>query len=241
MHTLPTKLKTADERLEALARSASNVTLLKYNSGNWTISDNPVPTDTRFVLYPDQVAHSWTHFEAGKVVTDITAVVADDENGSSELRIVNGKDRKDLGIDDESKWELDSTGKRRDPWVYGFALPMMNLETRAVVVFKIASVGGMGAIAGQVLSFTQNKHLGYPVVTLSTGSYRNKKHGGFTSFPVFVNVGFDKPPAPEIASGGNGGDGGNSGGGDGARVVGASKVAVLRDREVDAMDDDIPF
>ena len=232
MNTI-TKLKTADERLEALARSASNVTLLKYNSGNWTISGNPVPANTRLVPYPDQVTHSWTHFEGGKAVTEITEVVAEDENGDTELRIVNGKGRKDLGFDDESKWEIDSAGKRRDPWVYGFGLPLMNIETRAVVVFKIASLGGMGAIAGLVASFTRNRHLGYPVVTLSTGSYRNKKHGGFTSFPVFVNVGFDKPPAPEIASGGNGGDG--------ARVVGASKVAVLPDPEVDAMDDDIPF
>src|ERR1700716_2179241 len=173
MNTI-TKLKTADERLEALARSASNVTLLKYNSGNWTISDNPVPANTRLVPSPDQVTHSWTHFEGGKAVTEITEVVAEDENGDTELRIVNGKGRKDLGFDYEAKWEIDSAGKRRDPWVYGFGLPLMNIETRAVVVFKIASLGGMGAIAGLVASFTRNRHLGYPVVTLSTGSYRNK-------------------------------------------------------------------
>jgi hypothetical protein len=87
----------------------------------------------------------------------------------------------------------------------------------------------MSAIAGQVASFTRNKRLGYPIVTLSTGSYKNKKHGGFTSFPVFVSVGYDVPPSPGITSGGNG---------DGAPVIGASNV---RDREVDDMDDDIPF
>lgn len=228
-----TKLKTAAERLEALARSASNVTLLKYNSGNWTISDNPVPANTRFVTYPDQVTASWTHFEGGKAVTDITEVVAKDENGDTELRIVNGKGRKDLGFDDESKWEIDSNGKRRDPWSYGFGLPMMNVETRALVVFKVASLGGMSAIAGLVANYNKNWHLGYPVVTLSTGSYRNKKHGGFTSFPVFVNVGFEKLPVPGVASGGNGGDD--------ARVIGTNKVAPQRDREVDDMDDDLPF
>jgi hypothetical protein len=225
--TLPSKPKTADERLQALARSASNVTLLKYNSGNWAISDIPVPADTRFVAYPDQVIHAWTHFAGGKVVTEITAVVAEDDDGDTELRIVNGKERKDLGFDDETKWEVDSSGKRRDPWVYGFALPMMNIKTGAIVVFKAASVGGMNAIVAQVASFTRNKHLGYPIVTLSTGSYKNKKHGGFTSFPVFVAAGYDIPPAPSIASGGNG-----------ARHIGGSKV---HDREVDDMNDDIPF
>jgi hypothetical protein len=222
---LPAKPKTADERLEALARSASNITLLKYNSGNWTISDIPVSAGTRFVLYPDQVSHSWTNFSGGKVVTEISAVVAEDDDGDTELRIVKGNGRKDLGLDDELKWECDSAGKRRDPWVYGFGLPMMNAETGAVVVFKTASVGGMSAIAGQVASFTRNKRLGYPIVTLSTGSYKNKKHGGFTNFPVFISAGYDAPPAPAVASGG-------------ARVIGASNV---RDREVDDMDADIPF
>jgi len=233
MHTLPAKPKTADERLEALARSASNVTLLKYNSGNWTISDIPVPPDTRFVVYPDQTAHSWTHFADGKVVTEISAVVAQDDDGHAELRIVAGRGRKDLGFDDKTEWESDSAGKPRDPWVYCFGLPMMNANTGAVIVFKAASAGGMGAIAQQVATFTRNKHLGYPIVTLSTSSYKNKKHGGFTAFPVFVNVGYEALPAPSIASGGNGGDG--------AGVIGASKIAPQRDRDVDEMDDDIPF
>jgi hypothetical protein len=171
--------KAAAERLEALARSASNVTMIKYNSGNWTISDVPVPPDTKFVIYPDQVLHSWTHFADNKVVSEFSAIVAEDEEGDVELRIVKGQAREDLGYDDQTKWELDSSGKPRDPLVYSFALPMMNAETGAVVVFKIASVGGMSAIAGQVASFTRNRHLGYPIVTVSTGSYKNKKHGGY--------------------------------------------------------------
>jgi hypothetical protein len=95
--------------------------------------------------------------------------------------------------------------------------------------FLIFQHAPMSAIAGQVANFTRNRRLGYPIVTLSTGSYKNKKHGGFTSFPAFVTVGYDTPPAPAIANGGNGGDD--------ARVIGASKV---RDREVDGMED-IPF
>jgi hypothetical protein len=228
--SLPSKPRTADERLQALARSASNVPLLKFNSGNWTISDIPVPADTRFALYADQVTHSWTHFAGGKVVTEISAVVAEDDEGDPERRIVKGNGRKDLGLNDELTWELDSAGKHRDPWVYSFGLPMMNAETGAIVVFKTASVGGMSAIAGQVANFARNKRMGYPIVRLSNGSYRNKKHGGFTSFPAFVTVAYDTPPAPVIANGGNGGDD--------ARVIGASRV---RDRETDDMDDDIPF
>jgi hypothetical protein len=229
MSSLPTKPKTAEERLQALARSASNDTRLVYNSGNWSISDIPVPADTRFVLYPDQVSHYWIHFAEGKVVQEIIALVAEDIDGDSELKIVKGKGREHLGGDDQSLWEKDNAGKARDPWTYGLGLPAMNAKTGAIVVFKIASVGGMGAIAGQVAAYTRNKHLGYPIVELSTGSYKNKKFGGFTSFPVFVNVGYDTP----VEARGHGGEG--------AHVIGQNNVAdvieadeaVRIDREVD--------
>jgi hypothetical protein len=252
MSNLPAKPKTAEERLQALARAASNDTLLKYNSGIWTISDIAVPPTTRFVLYPDQVSHYWTHFAGGKVVTEITEIVADDDEGDVELQIVKGNGREDLGYRDQTKWERDSSGNPRDPWVYGFALPMMNAETGAVVAFKIASVGGMGAVAGQVASYTRNRHLGYPIVTLSTGSYKNKKYGGYTSYPVFVSAGYDTPPAAVIAN-----HGPVDGGAD-AKVIGSSKApppaaAAAREDPISTgpaksagylrkdMDDDIPF
>jgi hypothetical protein len=231
MSNLPAKKTTADERLQALARSASNDTLLKYNSGVWTISDVVVPPNTKFILYPDQVTHSWTHFAGGKVVPpEITAIVAEDADGDTELRIVRGQGREDLGELDESLWETDSSGKKRGPFVYGFGLPATNAETGTFVVYKTASVGGMGAIAGQVASYLRNPDLGRPIVTLSTNSYKNKKYGGFTSVLVFLPAGFDKPPPAPVGRPGGDGDGG-------LRVVGESKAA---GRNTD-MDDDIPF
>jgi hypothetical protein len=250
MSNLPAKPKTAEERLQALARSASNLTMIKYNSGIWTISDVMVPPATRFVLYPDQVMHSWTCFADPKDVTEISAVVAEDVEGDTELKIVNGKGREDLGNHDRSLWEKDkSTGLPKDPWAYGLGLPMMNAETGAVVIFKIGSVGGMGAIAGQVASYTRNRHLGYPIVTLSTGSYKNKKYGGYTSYPVFVSAGYDTPPAPVIA---------NRGSADGADTKVIERqvdnaditpppvrkddpISTGRPRKNSDMDDDIPF
>ena len=224
-NTALAKPKTADERLQALARSASNMTLLKYNSGKWLVSDTAVPADAKFVIYPDQVSHSWTRFFGGKVADEIAAPVVDDVEGDSEQRIVKGQGRDDLGYLDEAEWEIDNSGKRRDPWTYGFGLPMLDLSTAALVIYKTASVGGMSAIAGQVANFRRNAHLGYPIVTLSTGSYRNKRHGGFTNFPAFVAAGFDAPPAPAAASGGNG-----------ARADRRRSKA-----RNDDMDDDIPF
>jgi hypothetical protein len=229
MSSVPAKATTAAQRLDALARSASNVTMLKYNSGNWTIADIPVPPDTKFIVYPDQVLHAWTHFTGGKVVSEISAPVAEDENGDTELRIVKGQAREDLGDLDQSKWEIDNSGKPRDPWNYNLGLPMMNVDTGAVLMFKAGSVGGMGAIGGQVGNYNRNRHLGYPVVKLSTGSYKNKKFGGFTAFPVFQPVGYDTPLATGVTA-----DGSFPIHRDGGRVIEASN------RNAD-MDDDIPF
>jgi hypothetical protein len=235
MSNLPTKPTTAAQRLDALARGASNVTMLKFNSGNWSIADIPVPADTKFVVYPDQVIHAWTHFAGGKVVPggEITALVAEDEDGDTEQRIVKGQAREDLGDLDQAAWELDkSSGKPRDPWNYSFGLPMMNTGTGAVVMYKASSVGGMGAIGGLVGNYNRNEHLGHPVVKLSTNSYKNKKYGGFTAFPVFNVVGYDSPP-PIHHPGGSPPPVHNPG--EAARVIGSSKAGN------NDMDDDIPF
>jgi hypothetical protein len=220
------KHKNAAERLAALARSASNIAVLKFVSGNWSIGDTPVLPDTKFVVFPDQVAHAWTCFRDNKAVDEIAAIVIDDEDGDPAEHVVKGRGRGDLGDNDEAQWPTDKAGKRMDPWSYGFSLPMMNVGSGAMVVFRSASVGGRGVIAEQVGSFQRNPQLGYPIVTLASGSYKNKKFGGFTIVPVLRMVGYDAPKASGVASG------------EGARVVGTSKVG---DRDIDDMDDDIPF
>jgi hypothetical protein len=223
--------KTPEERLQALARAASVETLLKFTTGIWSIAGTPVPAGTRFILYPDQVSHFWIKFVDSKPVEEIIALVAEDTDGDTELKIVRGKGRDDLGDHDETKWERDNTGQPKDPWSYGLGLPAMNAETGAIVVFKSGSVGGMGAIAGQVASYMRNRHFGFPIVELSTGSYKNKRFGGFTSYPVFTSAGYDTP-APALAAGG----------GNDARVIGSNvteaSTAVRYDRE---MNDEIPF
>jgi hypothetical protein len=230
------KHKTGDERLAALARSASNVAVLKFISGNWTISDTPVSQETKFTIFPAQVQHAWTCFREGKVAEEISAIVVDDDDGDPTERIVRGRGRSDLGDIDEALWPVDKASKRQDPWAYGFSLPMVNVDTGTMVVFRTASVGGRGAVAEQVGNFQRNRQLGNPIVQLASSSYKNRKFGGFTIVPVLRVVGYDTPKAPGAAVGsGNGGGGSN---GDGARVIGETKV---RDREVDDMDDDIPF
>jgi hypothetical protein len=247
MSNLPTTPKTPEERLQALARSASVETLLKFTTGVWSIAGTPVPAGTRFVLYPDQVSAYWIKFVDNKPAEEIIALVGEDEGGDIKHKIVMGKSRADLGDHDESLWELDNAGKPKDPWSYGLGLPAMNAETGAIVVFKAGSLGAMGATAGQVASWMRNAHLGFPIVELSTGSYKNKKFGGFTSFPVFTNVGYDSPPlyAPGPGNGSGPASGGNAGGG-GARVISINKndgvtessTVARYDRE---MDDSIPF
>src|SRR5437764_11743072 len=114
------KDKTGDDRLAALARSASNVPILKFISGNWSISDTPVSPETRFVIFPAQVQHAWTCFRDSKVVDEIAAAVIDDVEGDPTEHVVKGQGRADLGDTDETLWPVDKAGKRQDPWAYGF-------------------------------------------------------------------------------------------------------------------------
>jgi hypothetical protein len=222
-----TRYKTPAERLGALARAAAPI-VVKFISGNWSVSDVPVPAGTRFMLHPSQVSHCWTRFQDGKVAEEISAIVSEDEDGDPELHIVKGQGRRDLGYDNQAEWEPDNIGKPRDPWNYGLGLPMTDIKTGAAVLFRTSSIGGMAAIAGQVANFARNPSLGYPIVELSTGSYKNKRYGGYTSYPIFQIVGYEPLPGDHGRNGGNGGQT--------AKVIGESKAAKNSD-----LNDEIPW
>jgi hypothetical protein len=230
--------KTAIERLQQLARASASVDqLVKFTTGVWTIGGNSVPQDRRFTLMPAQVVHYWVRFADGKVAEELAQLVA--EGGDTELRIVRDKSREHLGHHDRALWEKDTKGDPKDPWVYGFGLPMIDNETGAIAVYKTNSSGGMSAIGTQVAHHTQNlvagRSIGNPIVTLGSGSYKNKKFGGFTQIPVFTVVGHEPPagsvPPREDRTG--------------MKVIGerrAVEVEQAYDRELDDMnDDDIPF
>jgi hypothetical protein len=197
---LPAKPKTAAERLEAFARAGSNIPLLKFNSGNWLIADVAVPEGTRFIAFPHQTAHMWTHFVDEKVIEEISAIIADDEDGDPEQHIVRGQGRADLGDRDETAWTTGKDGKPKDPWSFGVGLPLMNADTRTMVTFKTSSAGGRSAIADVVGNFSRNLHLGLPIFTLAASTYKNRKFGGFTQVPVFRPAGFEKPRLRVVGS-----------------------------------------
>jgi hypothetical protein len=237
--------KTAIERLQQLARaSASGDQLLKFTTGVWTIGGTTVPEGYRFTLLPAQVVHYWVRFADGKFAEDLVQLVA--EGGDTELRIVRGKSREDLGHHDKALWEKGTTGEPKDPWVYGYGLPMINNETGAIVVYKTNSGGGMSAIGTQVAHHTQNlvagRNIGNPIVTLCSGRYPNKRFGGFTQIPVFTVVGHE-PPAGSVPTRDDKPNGGNKPNGD-MRVIGERRAVEAEqayDRELDDMDDDISF
>jgi hypothetical protein len=228
------KPKTAAERMDDLARMAA-VPHLKYTTGVWTYAGNPVAADARFVCDPNKIVHSWIHWLNGNVAQEIEAELFKDQDGDAKAQIVAGKSRDDLGNHDEAAWELDNAGNRKDPWVYGLSLPMMNAKTGALGVYKTSSRGGMSAIAGLVAGYGCNSRFGFPIVELGTDSYKNKRHGGYTSIPLLTVVGYDTPPNSN-SNGGNGDGGG--GNGEGAHVIGHANViesdhAIRVDRELD--------
>ena len=84
-----------------------------------------------------------------------------------------------MGDTDSSKWELGEDGKRRDPWVMQWLLPMSPVNAEGdLTVFATSSKGGIGAIGtlGQVYGRSPRNGL-LPIVALQCASYKHPQYG----------------------------------------------------------------
>jgi hypothetical protein len=105
--------------------------------------------------------------------------------------LVNGfvpPDRSTLGRLDTSTWELDATGKPRDPWQEGFYLPMITENRETVFTFSSTSDGGRRhALAPLCREYGGHVRLHpdeIPVIGLGQGSYQHPDRAiGRVKFP----------------------------------------------------------
>jgi len=151
--------------------------MLKFVQGVYTIGETDV-TGRTFVAYVDQCGYGWTLFLGGKMISENVTLLATTE-----------MPERPQGHDDQTAWETGPDGRKRDPLVFQHHLPVADAETGAIAVFKTGSKGGANAIGELFASFARNPVLGYPVVRLDSGKYKNKKTGGFTHYPIFTIVG----------------------------------------------------
>jgi hypothetical protein len=160
---------------------------LKFNKqGEYAISDaETIPIGTRGIAHCSELCFGWRKWEANKVVEERMGRVAD--------RFVPPA-RGELGDSDESKWEMQDDGTRRDPWQFTATVPFTRSDTDASYVFSVTSRGGLRAINGLVRAYgsrvkDKGDAAGDPIVELQSDSYKHRTYGKIF-FPLLHVVGW---------------------------------------------------
>jgi hypothetical protein len=102
-------------------------------------------------------------------------------------------DRKDLGDNDQAKWEIGLDGKPADPWQHHIYLVVQNVATGELFTFVTSTDTGRRA-AGTLLRhydrLTKTHPDMYPVVRLKVGGFNHRdERVGWVNTPMFAVVG----------------------------------------------------
>jgi hypothetical protein len=148
--------------------------------GEFEISETEtIPAGTRCTAHVDEVMFGWRKWLDNKLVETRMGRVAD--------RYVPAQ-RRDLGDTDESDWEIQDSGDRRDPWQFCASLPLTRQDTGESYLFSVSSKGGIRCINGLTRTYgsrvrAKGDAAGLPIVELRPDSYKHKQYGKIF-FPV---------------------------------------------------------
>lgn len=175
--------KTASELLSEAAEelNGGNVgKILKFQKGKYFVGDDEIAVNSELIAHVTQLARGWVKFKNGELVDRRIGKVVDG---------FVAPQREELDDTDESVWEKNDRGERRDPWVSQSYLPLETPETGELIVFVSGSAGGRGAIGALVNIASRNLHKGQPIVQLGVRSYKHKQFGRIEN-PDFPIVGW---------------------------------------------------
>jgi len=160
--------------------------LLKFIKGHYGVGDDEVPLGYEYSAHIDQWMRGWVKFEDNTVTEKRIGRAADD---------FKVPEREELGDLDEAKWEMDATGKPRDPWTLQSYLPFEDLENGEIVIFVSGSQGGRSAIANLVKVAARYRQRGQPIIKLAVRSYKHKQFGRIETpdFPIIGWTGAANP------------------------------------------------
>lgn len=152
---------------------ASFGTFLKFLKGDWTLGEEgkEVPAQSRFVANLEEFYRGWVRWWDGKPTDHLIGRVVDRHHVPK---------REELGDQDESKWETEPNGARRDPWAKTVYLAMRDLSSDEVICFTSSSDGGRKAVAKLADRYDRLRHrhkAKMPIVTLEAESYQHPTYG----------------------------------------------------------------
>jgi hypothetical protein len=152
---------------------ASFGTFLKFAKGDWLLGEEgrEVPAQTRFVANMEEYYRGWVRWWDGKPTDHLIGRVVDRHQVTKS---------EELGDLDESKWETEGNGARRDPWAKTVYLAMRDVGSDEIICFTSSSDGGRKAVAKLADRYDRQRHRNkakMPVVTLEAESYQHQTYG----------------------------------------------------------------
>ncbi|HEX8837681.1 MAG TPA: hypothetical protein VF748_12145 [Candidatus Acidoferrum sp.] len=168
---------------EAATQRAIVGRLLKFTKfGEYVAGqDNmAVPIGTSLVAYMPSLAVGYVRWENSRPV--------DYQMGYVREGFVP-PNRNDLEFNNMAQWEVDNTGRPRDPWQFTNSLIFIDLVDAKAFTFNTSSKGGLGAVGN--LSKIYGRHVktapdDLPLIKLGVDSYRHfKREYGEIRVPVF--------------------------------------------------------
>jgi hypothetical protein len=165
---------------------ASFGTLLKFVKGDWLVGEEQTkvaPTAT-FVVNMQEYWRGWVKWIDKQPPEHMIGRVVDRHRVHL---------REELGDLDQSRWESDSNGVKRDPWQRVVYLIMRGTDSDDFITFTSTSDGGRKAVGKLCDRFDRLRHshpAQMPVVSLTSESYQHKEYGKVLK-PKFNVVGWD--------------------------------------------------
>jgi hypothetical protein len=146
---------------------------LKFSKGFWLVGTDELPRGTRLTARIDELRVGWTKWRNNHPVDHRLSHIRKDPLPPL---------RDDLGDLDESQWEHDQNGVPRDPWVYGFYLPLLGPDP---FIYSTSSFGGKKAIRNLSEAYTKRTAPELvPVVSLGVNQRKHREFGNIPE-PVF--------------------------------------------------------
>lgn len=170
--------------------------LLRFSKGDWTAgqNDEEIEEGTQFVALMDELTIGWTKWEGGKPVEHQLG------------RLIEGyrpAKRSDLGDSDETQWETDNAGQRRDPWVLVNHLILKEVDSDRLYTFAPSSRGGLNAIGQLCEAYgkaIRAKPDQLPIIEVGVSAYKHSNtEYGKVKIPVLKVVGWT-PKAEAMAA-----------------------------------------
>jgi hypothetical protein len=162
--------------------------LLKFTKqGEFAASDiDTIPDGTRCIAHCDFLEIGWVRWTESRPTDRKVGLIADG---------FIPPQKGDLPDRDETTWEIQDDGTRRDPWSFQMAVPLTRLDAGGeteTYQFTVGSKGGLRCLSALTRTYGKRvaeKKSGLPVVELQSDSYKHRTYGKIF-FPVMHVVGW---------------------------------------------------